>query len=100
MIEKAYEKKKLKKNLDYFCHEEFKLIREVILIDMNFINNFAPILAHIYNRLKKFKIKDEASFQNAIIKTINSKNNVKYEYDKHFSGRMIKSINITINYNI
>ena len=98
-ISKAFDREGLlkkeiiEKNLDYFCHEESKLIREVILIDFNFINNCAPILAHIYNRLKKFKIKDEASFQNAIIKTINSKNNVKYEYDKHFSGRIQKSIN-------
>lgn len=78
-------------NLNFFLLRQNYFVGDTILIDKNFINNCGPILAYSYNRLKKLKIKEQNSFLYNIIRVINEKVNVKMEYDKYFSGKIINS---------
>ena len=87
-------KNKIEKNLNFFFVNTKNYHDETIFFDTNFINNCGPILGHVYNRLKKFKIKSENSFINAINTIINKKVNVKQEFDSYFIENNIKSENL------
>ena len=85
LIDKEYfEKKKIEENLMYFLEGEFKIEKNIILIDIDFIKNCGGILGHIYKRLKKFNIKDKESFLNAINQVLEQNVKVKKNFVKIF----------------
>ena len=82
-------KNRIEKNLNFFYTHQKHYHDETIFFDNNFINNCGPILGHVYNRLSKFKIKNENSFVNAINTIINKKVNVKHEFDANFIDKNV-----------
>ena len=101
LIEKEYfEKKKIEENLMYFLEGEFKIEKNTILIDIDFIKNCGGILGQIYKRLKKFNIKEKESFLNAIKQVLEQNVKVKKDFDKNFSERIndLKPENLELLY--
>ena len=101
LIDKEYfEKKKIEENLMYFLEGEFKIEKNTILIDIDFIKNCGGILGHIYKRLKKFNIKDKESFLHTIKQVLEQNVKVKKDFDKNFSERIndLKPENLELFY--
>ena len=79
-------KKNLGKHLNFFfLNQNLYADKATIQIDFNFINNCGPLIAFAYKRIKKYKIKDDISFINAINKIINNNVDVKHDFDLYFS---------------
>ena len=79
-------KKNLGKHLNFFfVNQNLYADKATIQIDFNFINNCGPLIAFAYKRIKKYKIKDDISFINAINKIINNNVDVKHDFDLYFS---------------
>lgn len=100
-IEKDYlKKKKIEENFIFFLDGEFVIEKKTILMDINFIKNCGGILGHIYKRLKKFNIKDQESFLNAIKQVLEQNIKVKKDFDKIFSDRIddLKPENLELIY--
>ena len=84
--EDLLDKKNLFKNLNFFfLNQKLYTDKATIQIDFNFINNCGPLIAFAYKRMKKYKIKDDISFINAINKVINDNVDVKHDFDLYFS---------------
>ena len=101
LIDKEYlEKKKIEENLMYFLEGEFKIEKNTILIDIDFIKNCGGILGHIYKRLKKCNIKEKESFLYAINQILEQNIKVKKDFDSNFSERIndLKPENLELLY--
>ena len=97
--DKLLKKEYIEKCLIYFYYRKYTLTEKIILINIDFIKNCGPVIAHIYKRFKNNNIKDEESFLNKFNKMIKQNVKVKYECDKYVSEKDLKPENLEfVNY--